>query len=194
MLTEYLILMILTPWYHIGGLVLEKLLLVNLVLIWVFIFLNLLLTLALVRRFNSTSNNVSSSQSGKPVAPFDKYTLSGEKITSETISGSEAALIFLSPNCNPCRESMPTTIKVLDLAVTANVKILIVSIADRVDTARFVDEFALRGLIIVDGGSILNDYNLSGIPAYCLINANGLIQECGHDIKVLEKLISSLID
>src|SRR5436190_12896618 len=86
---------------------------VSVILLWIVVLLNLVLTLALIRRVNTKeSNELQAMETGPKVGekapPFTAVTLEGNTVTLADYVGRLVTFVFVSPNCQPCRELLPT--------------------------------------------------------------------------------------
>ena len=174
----------------------NEFLVVSSILLWIVVALNLLLTLALVRRLNTLSDQsqqdaraASSDRTGsgpklkQPAPPFTAKTLQGEHITLETYSGRSVALIFIGTHCAPCREALPAYEALSPSAVRAGVQIVLVSINDAEPTRAFIDEAGVMLPVLIApaaSNSFMTDYGFKGTPSYCLLDAHGIVQSAGY--------------
>jgi peroxiredoxin len=156
------------------------LLLVSSVLLWLVVGLNLLLTLALVRKINSGTPRPL--KKGQRAPDFTAQTLTGEQVTLASYAGRSVALIAVSPSCGPCREALPRYEALAPKARRAGVELLLVSTAPMAESQAFVEELAIHAPLIVapePDNSFMRDYKLAGTPSYCLIDAQGKVQSSG---------------
>jgi len=156
---------------------------VSLVLLWGVVILNVLLTLALIRRVNSGTEAGGGLSAGQQAPDFSAMTLHGETVTLATYAHQAVAFVFISPHCGPCRQALPTYESLWPLARQAGVELVLVSVVDEVQTRAFVDETKLQIPILVaprENNSFTNDYKVTGTPFYTLIDAEGKIQAAGY--------------
>lgn len=156
-------------------------------LLWVIALFNLLLVLALIRRINAEPQQGGIEKQGPEVgqlAPdFKAETLQGEVVTLSTYTGRPTAFIFVSPRCGPCIEALPSYITLHPIAERANIQFVMVSVGDTEETRTFVDEFDISIPLLlapVVSNDFLKDYNFSGTPYYCFIDAQGKVQSAGY--------------
>ncbi len=166
----------------------EQALIISSVVLWTVVLFNLLLTLALVRRLNSSStvNSLSQAENGlKPgeLAPdFSAKTLNGEIVTLESYSGRDVAFIFVGPDCGPCREALPSYEALRPKAKQAGVDLVLVSTGDDTQTRLLATEFQLQPQLLVAterSNPFMKDYQMRGTPSFTLVNAQGRIQSAG---------------
>src|SRR5688572_13929556 len=118
----------------------EPVLVVSLILLWILVLLNLLLTLALARRLNTLSSqlgdplaNVPKLELGQPAPDFSAETLDGSQVSLTSYIGRNVAFVFISPSCGPCREEMPVLNALQPKAKRAGVELVLVSDSSRDD-------------------------------------------------------------
>lgn len=169
----------------------ETVLIVSSVLLWVVVLINLLLTLALVRRVNSGTPQpgavpaLSGLSRGDAAPDFSATTLQGETVTlgSYTGNGRLTALIVIEPDCAPCREGLPTYEALYPDARRSGVDLVLVSIGEIEATGELADDFKISMPLIVaprSKNSFSSDYKVLGTPNYCLIDGDGKVVSAGH--------------
>ena len=163
----------------------ENTLAVSSVLLWVLVLLNLLLTLALVRKVNAnvrSADKIESLQAGERAPDFTAQTLQGETVTLATYAGRSVVFIFISTHCAPCREALPRYEDLGPKAARAGVDIVLVSGDEAKETQAFVDEFNARLPVLIapqSTYSFYKDYKSPGTPSFCMVNERGVIQASG---------------
>jgi len=170
---------------------LETVLIVSSVLLWVVVLLNVLLTLALVRRVNASGglNAAGVSETGPTIgeqAPaFSAQTLEGEPATleSHTGRGRATALLFISAGCQPCHELLATLGELLPGARQTATDLILVSSEGRERVEALLAEFHLDMPVLLaprDSNPFFDDYKITGTPSYCVIDEDGTVQSAGH--------------
>ena len=129
----------------------ETVLIVSMVLLWVVMLFNLLLTLALVRR---TSTQPRSQQkewlkAGEKAPDFTAETLDGKPVTLASYAGRPVAFLFMSPSCDPCREHLPGYDALGKIARRAGTQLVYVSTSGLDETRIHVEEFGITLPVIV---------------------------------------------
>lgn len=162
----------------------ETTLLVSSMLLWLVVVLNLFLTFALVRRFNATSRLPDTG--GLPVgtvAPnFTAHTLSGETKTLADYRGRNLALVFISSQCQPCRDLLPSLKQMESRAQQANIDLVLVNGEGQTASAALVDEMALSLPLLVaprPENPFFSDYHILGTPSYCFVTPQGIVSASG---------------
>ncbi len=161
-----------------------QVLLVSSILLWIAVAFNLLLMLALLRRVSRTSRReVAPLRAGEPAPPFTAQTLSGQSVTLGDYAGRDVAFIFVAPDCQPCRESLPNYQAWRQVAQRSGNDLILVSVADAQKTKAFVDEFRVGVPVLIapkDSNRFMHDYRISGTPGFCLIDRRGFVQSAGY--------------
>jgi peroxiredoxin len=169
----------------------EYVLVVSSILLWIMLLLNLLLTLALVRKVNKSSQGQQQPKGLEPgtSAPdFSASTLDGETVTLARYAGRSAAFIFMSTHCAPCRTTMPELEKVYPLARQAGVEMVLVMKEDAEEVRRFLQEMesSIPALIAPPGKDSFHErYQSPGTPSYCIIDEQGIVLSSGHPTSVM---------
>lgn len=125
--------------------------------------------------------------SGPPVgqsAPdFTAETLDGARVTRADYAGRSVALLLIAPHCEPCREALPRYEALAPHAARAGVELVLVSIDTATPTRAFAAEQGIRLPLLVaphDENPLMRDYNFTGTPSYCLLDAQGTIRAAGY--------------
>ncbi len=166
----------------------EQILLVSSILLWIFVTLNLLLSLAVIRRLNSFnfSNRQEDFQPlgiGQPAPEFKAENLDGTTMTlSDYLEHGAVAFIFISPGCEPCRAKLPS-LKDLEFQTSQkDIQLILVSEAEYAETAALIKEFELTFPTLIAprlSNSFMEDYKVIGTPYFCLVSSEGKVQATG---------------
>lgn len=161
----------------------EQILIVSSVLLWVVVLLNLLLTLALVRRLNvNPGEKLETLAIGQPAPDFAAETLRGETVTRATYAQRTVAFVFISPNCGHCRTVIPPLEALYPKARQSGVELVLVSDTDIAATQAYVHELAISLPILVaprTSNPFLNTYKVGGVPFYYVVDAAGIVRSAG---------------
>jgi methylamine dehydrogenase accessory protein MauD len=165
----------------------ENLFLISTVLLWLAVLFNLVLTLALIRRFSkflgrSDFEMPPALEIGTPAPDFSAETLDGKLVTLASYARQTLAFIFVSPTCTPCIENIPTIQSIQPQAKRKGVELILVSLADQTETRAFVDKYSIKVPILVapqGSNSFTENYKVPGTPFYCLLDKEGKVQSTG---------------
>jgi peroxiredoxin len=166
----------------------EQILVVSMVLLWIVVLFNLLLTLVLIRQRQSQTRgggenrDMGGLKAGQAAPDFTASTLQGEVVTQATFSGSPAAFIFVGPHCGPSREAIPSYQGLYPRAKQAGVELMLVSTGSEEETKALVAEMQITMPVLAADettNSFMKDYNLRATPTYCLVDGNGKVVASG---------------
>ncbi len=167
----------------------DDIMVISMILVWVVVGFNLLLTVALVRRVQTpeTTKHSAKREHGLPAgttAPdFTALTLNGETVTKATYAGRPTVFLVVSPTCAPCREELPTYEALRPQAERAGVQLVFVSLEGLDATRQWVEEANIHTPMLIapnHSNPFRKDYHLPGTPAYCFVDSDGIIQSTGY--------------
>lgn len=142
---------------------------------------NVFLTLALIRRFNGTGQSAPLKvglAAGTTAPDFAARTLQGVTKTLADYKDQATVLIFVSPACRPCRESLPLVQKTAVEARAGGVEFVLVSGGSLEETRAWDEEADVQLPLLVapqDQNLFFKDYQITSTPTYCLLGADGKI-------------------
>jgi peroxiredoxin len=161
----------------------------SVILLWIVVLLNLLLTLGIIRKLNNQSSAQSSSftthglEKGTVAPDFTAETLDGEQVSLASYAGRSVAFYFLSAHCAPCREILPELLELAPLAAKAGVGFVFVMLDEVSHVRAFVEEFQITLPVLVaprPDNDFADVYKIGGTPNYCLIDGQGRVLSAGH--------------
>ncbi|MBW4666736.1 MAG: TlpA family protein disulfide reductase [Cyanomargarita calcarea GSE-NOS-MK-12-04C] len=163
---------------------------VNSILLWIVVLLNLLLTIALIGRFNDISKHMSAFtdidvglEKGSLAPDFLAQTLTGETVTLADYARKVVSFIFISPHCSPCLEKIPKLNALAAKAKQAGVEILLVNTdGDKAETAAFVKKHNVALPVLIapsESNSFASDYKAEATPSYCILNQDSHVAAAG---------------
>jgi peroxiredoxin len=161
----------------------DEIFVVILVLLWVLVIANLLLTLVIIRKLSPNQHKTETLVKGQDAPNFTAETLTGEKTSLADYAGRNTAFLFVSPGCAPCREAIPLYNVLGPKATEAGVDLVLVSIADAPATKALVEEMNIRLPVLVAPrgfNPFAADYKATGTPSYCLVDSEGKVLGSGH--------------
>lgn len=165
----------------------EPILLASSILLWIVVLGNLLLTLALIRRSNTSARAGQSTfpalKAGEEAPDFSAQTLNGETVTRATYDGRKTAFVFISTHCQPCRDILPAMEELGPKAARSGVEIVLVSNETVEITSAFITEMDIHLPVLVAPSAtntFTKDYQATSTPSYCLVNEQGKVQSAGY--------------
>lgn len=162
----------------------DPIIVTSVVILWVLVLINLVLTLAIVRRLNRGSQRrVETLRWGQNAPDFTATTLNGNTVSLASYAGHDALFIFVSPTCGPCQEALPLYESLAPVAARTGVETVLVSTSTRDETLTMAQRAHLNMPILVAPAGenpFMQDYKVMGTPYYCLVDANGKVKRHGH--------------
>jgi methylamine dehydrogenase accessory protein MauD len=162
----------------------EQFLLISSLLLWVVVLLNLVLTLALIRRVNASPGQSLTVETGPTIrekAPdFSATTLDGETVTLSRYAGKATTFVFVAPYCQPCHELLPS---LKTLTPQADAELVLVSDGSLKETQEMIREKDIQLPVLIaprEENPFLGMYNISMTPSYCSLDEQGVVLSAGH--------------
>ncbi len=161
----------------------QQLFTVSLILLWMLVLLNLLLTLAIIRKINTPLHSVGGLKNGTKAPDFFANTIKGEAYTLNSFRGRSAVLVFISSHCQPCRDLLSIIEDINLKAKHANVEIVLVMMIGSVtDAQNIIDEYKLTLPLLIapqESNSFTQNYNIFSTPSYCFLNQEHIVVSSG---------------
>ena len=158
------------------------------ILLWCVVLLNLLLTLALIRKVNKRqSAAMIDMPSGLPpgdVAPaFSAQTMNGESVTLDRYLGKELVMMFIAPSCGSCERALPRLNALYPAVKASGAELLLINNERELDGAReLVTRFDLSVPLLLAPraeNSLWQDYQVMGTPFFYHIDSQGEVLGSG---------------
>jgi hypothetical protein len=155
---------------------------------------NLVLVLAVVRRLREGAGEPGPGHPRGPAprpvlppgarpGPFQTATDDGEPVGSEPLAG--CLVGFFTPQCPLCHERLPDFVAYARRAGLRRTAVLAVLVGEPEQTAALRDDLAPVARIVHEphgGGPLYRAFAVTGLPAYCLLDADGVIVASGTDL------------
>jgi peroxiredoxin len=140
--------------------------------LWLVVLTNLVLTIAIIRRLNADGGTSRAGlHVGAPAPSFSASTLDGKTITSKDLRR-RTVLLFLSPGCPPCTESLPEYVRLSAMSKSSGTELLIVSSGDAPSTRQMLAEARVQGDMLVAPraeNTFFDNYKISATPQFILV-------------------------
>jgi peroxiredoxin len=160
----------------------ENILIISTILLWILMLCNILLTIGLARRIKARLPNLETLKVGQKAPNFTAWTLEGKRVTLADYARRSVAFVFMSPNCQPCREQLPELIAAQAKARPNGIEVVIVSDAGEAETISFVSAVDAQLPVLIaprERTSFLSDFKVHGMPSYCVVDAQGKVMNVG---------------
>ncbi len=133
---------------------------------------------------------------GHVAPPFIAFTPEGTKVTSQDFQGQAILFFFFFALLS---SSMPTLFSQFEAiaarATRAGMAVLFVSAGNLEATRRFLQEWPnLRPLLLAHQtqNTLLLDFEVGGMPCYCLVDQAGVVRASGLPLSVLDQELDRL--
>lgn len=162
-------------------------LVISSILLWVVVLINVLLTIALIRRLNQMSSmafpDAEGLAKGTPAPDFTAETLAGEIVTLAHYAHKAVSFIFISPTCGPCVDKLPAMNDLATKAKQAGVELVLVSTdGDKADITTLVQKHEVTVPLLyapLEQNAFARDYKAESTPFYCQLNPDGSVESSG---------------
>ena len=150
---------------------------INMVLLWVLLIFNLLLSLSIVKKLNEAGlgePRFSTLKKGAEAPDFEVEDIRGRKRSLADFGADKVALVFSSSSCSPCREKIPELAKMADKAQRAGYDLVIVSMDEASEARAFAEEHGITVPVLaapLESSSIKEDYKVAGTPFFCVLDS-----------------------
>lgn len=172
----------------------------NSIILWVAVLLNLLLTVGLIRRVNTMGSGGGGVAglppglpAGTPVPDATVTALDGTEVALTDLTRGPSALLFLTTTCEGCRDQLPAVRTVLAGASGIGVVALIAT-TDPADAGTYRDE--LPGATVVMAAGTTSDalarLQVHTFPMYYTVDGQGRIADTAFTPTALEGALASL--
>lgn len=157
-------------------------LVISMILLWIVVFCNMLLTLALIRRLN-TGSRQTGLWKGQIAPDFTAQTLTGESMTLQDYTGHPTVFVFISTRCGPCEQLLPELEELSPQAMQAGVNLVLVSNNQREETQDYARRKNICLPVLIaprNENPFFQNYQIQGTPSYCSIDKQGKVQSAGY--------------
>lgn len=137
---------------------------------------------------------------GKPSPSFEAVTVSGKKVSAESLKGKIVVVNFWFVGCPPCHEEIPLLNRLEnEYQDNKNVVFLSFSRSTTSDTKNFLTKNKFDYETVADAKNIANNFNVSGYPSHFIIDEKGILRfasiGASDDIeKVLGQKLKSIMN
>lgn len=163
----------------------ETWLLVSSILLWIVVLVNLVLTLALVRRVNGSAEATleTGPTPGEKAPDFTATALTGETVTLSDYARHSVAFVFVAPDCQPCHETIPQLRELAPGAHEAGTDLVLVCSGTRTETEKLVHNLDIQLPVLIAPraeNAFFETYKIMMTPSFCLLDTQSIVQDSGH--------------
>ncbi|MDT0302461.1 TlpA family protein disulfide reductase [Streptomonospora wellingtoniae] len=167
------------------------------VLIGAVTLINLLLTLAVVRRLRRLDERPAAQAAappqldelpaGSPVPRFRSRTLAGEAITSDDLLGQETVFAFFDTGCSVCKTVIPKLAAHADANGLKPGQVVVVIGDQGAESGEYTRELDGVATVIVEPrmGPVAQEFGIQGVPAFVRADAEGVVMRSGTTVAAL---------
>lgn len=162
----------------------QQALVISSMLLWALVLLNLLLTLALVRRVSALPSMKTPEmlKVGEKAPAFALESFDGRLVTEADFTGRQKVMVFVAPGCGACRVQMSKLQELYPRAKASGIELLIVSLAQAGETQSYARELNFTAPMLAappETNPLNHDYKVAGTPSYYWIDAQNVIRAGG---------------
>jgi len=161
----------------------QLLMTISLVLLWVLVIFNLLITFQLIRIVapDIWDQNSPTLKVGQKSPHFQVESLDGQQISLSNPQIKSILLIFISTSCLTCLERIPEIRALKPFADTLGIQITIICDSNCEKSQSLVKEFDIDLPVVIAprGSSLWRDFKVIGTPFYCFVNEESKVQAAG---------------
>jgi thiol-disulfide isomerase/thioredoxin len=118
------------------------------------------------------------SKSGQTeLTDFTLVSLGGEEYTLSSLKGQVVIIDFWATWCPPCRNSIPTFVKLYEKYSERGFMILGIGLDDEQALINFKDQMKIPYPIFVGSNELAKTYGVSGIPKTIFVDKNGKVRK-----------------
>lgn len=162
-------------------------LVVSSIFLWLLVLVNVLLTVAIIRRLNNMSSMnhhiAEGLEKGSVAPPFSAETLTGEVVTLANYARKAVSFVFISPDCGPCVDALVTINTLATKAHKAGIEMVLVSTGgEKQETEALIQKHQVTVPLLYapyEQNSFARDYKADSTPFYCMVNQDSRVESSG---------------
>ena len=167
------------------------------VVLTAFCALNLILTLAVIRRLGVHSNTLRELRTfggngpsdllvpaGSAVGPFTTTTHDGEPLSNELLAG-DTLVGFFSPGCGACEARLPDFVDYARTFGGEGGGVVAVAVGHGDEVVPYVRELSAVARVVTEeaDGPVAQAFALQAFPAFCIVDGGGVVRVSGFDLE-----------
>lgn len=158
--------------------------------------LNLLLTLAVIRKLRQSppagpklapDPDLPELPAGSPVPAFHAEAVSGRAVSDKSQNGSEAVYAFFDSGCSSCRPTIPRLIDYAKRHGLAPDQVVAVVGGEPADADEYVSALDGRATVILEEtlGPVAAAFSIHSFPAFVIADPGGVVRRSGDSTSTL---------
>ncbi|MFD9479823.1 MULTISPECIES: TlpA disulfide reductase family protein [Streptomyces] len=152
--------------------------------------LNLLFTVAVIRKLRQRASeprrdfrmDLEELPPGMRVPEFQAESVSGTSVSPAALAGSEAIIAFFDTNCDACEPAVGEVVKYARANNMRPEQVIGVIGGESSDAQPYLEGLKGTATVIMEEamGPVTNSFSLQGVPAYCIVDGDGVIVRSGN--------------
>lgn len=154
------------------------------VLVGAIAVLNLLLTMAVIRRLRRNEANMpgmpmmdTGPAAGSPLPEFAASSTAGDDVSNESFMGSAGIAAFFSTTCSACKPAIPQLVDHIEKAGFTPQQALVVIAGEGDERAEFTAMFDGKATVITEGelDKVATAFSISAFPSFVHFDESGVV-------------------
>ena len=154
------------------------------VLVGAIAVLNLLLTMAVIRRLrrNEEANAMppmmdSGPKVGTPLPEFTATSVAGDTVDHEALAGKAGIVAFFSTTCSACKPAAPQLISHVENSKLTPGQVLVVINGEGDERAEFTEMFDGKAVVVTEGamGALTTAFSINAFPSFVHYDDGGTV-------------------
>jgi cytochrome c biogenesis protein CcmG/thiol:disulfide interchange protein DsbE len=115
---------------------------------------------------------------GKPAPQWSEPLINGKTLTMSSLVGKPVYLNFFASWCTPCNAEAPDVNAVQREFASRGLRVIGVDVLESSKKAKsFVDQHHVIFPVVVDSGTLRDEYQINGMPVHAFIDAHGIVRK-----------------
>jgi cytochrome c biogenesis protein CcmG, thiol:disulfide interchange protein DsbE len=136
--------------------------------------------LAACAHFTGSGSSIAPSRAhvGQPAPSWSEPSLSGSRLTLASLHGKAVYLNFFATWCPPCNEEAPAIDALQRTYGARGLQVVGVDVLESsAKAAKFRSSHHLNYPVVVDAGTLRDQYNVNGLPVHVFIDRDGIVRK-----------------
>lgn len=129
-------------------------------------------------RAGGTDSNAQPAQTGRPAPGWTEPSLPGPMLSLASLRGKAVYLNFFASWCPPCNAEAPSIDALARAYARRGLEVVGVDVLENArKAAAFRSEHHLEYPVVVDSGTLRDQYDVNGLPVHVFIDRRGIVQK-----------------